>query len=51
MDNVIAWLAERMIGMLGGLMAFLSATVFTCLDVAARTRESLAASSDPLPTD
>lgn len=33
MDNVVAWLAERVVGMLTGLVGFLGATVFTSPDV------------------
>jgi hypothetical protein len=33
MDGVIKWLAERVVDLLGGLVAFLSATVFTSPDV------------------
>jgi hypothetical protein len=33
MDGVLGWLAERVEGLLGGLVAFLTATVFTSPDV------------------
>ena len=33
MDGVVGWLAERVEGLLGGLVAFLTATVFTSPDV------------------
>ncbi len=48
MDNVIAWLAERVIGMLGGLMAFLRATVFTSPDVTVFPQVQLLASRSSL---
>jgi hypothetical protein len=44
MDNVIAWLAERVVAMLEGLMAFLRATVFTSPDVTVFPQVQLLAS-------
>jgi hypothetical protein len=48
MDNVIAWIAERVVAMLDGLLALLSATVFTSPDVTVFPQVRLLASRSAL---
>jgi hypothetical protein len=48
MDNVIAWIAERVVAMLEGLLALLSATVFTSPDVTVFPQVRLLASRSAL---